>query len=76
MCNLGLSVFFSFVSFFYLLSNKAGLGSLRARSFDTESSAGTNPARNTALFCIAKALFSWQNFWQNATVVLSLLFDN
>jgi hypothetical protein len=26
----------------------------RARSFDTESSVGTNPARNAALFCIAK----------------------
>jgi hypothetical protein len=30
------------------------LNRLRARSFDTESSAGTNPARNAALFCIAK----------------------
>jgi hypothetical protein len=26
----------------------------RARSFDTESRLGTNPARNAALFCIAK----------------------
>jgi hypothetical protein len=27
-------------------------------------------------FATAKALFSWQNFWQNVIVALSLLFGN
>jgi hypothetical protein len=46
-------------------------GDASGTSFGTVFHHGDGP-----ITFFTKALFSWQNFWQNATVALSLLFGN